>query len=67
MLFRKKNILKKINIIQNKSPHTHYTNYISCIPLVVTDSDHNFVGSQNNIFKIYIFNITITNSIKINT
>jgi len=30
----------------------------------VADLDQNLWGSQNNILKIYIFNITATNSIK---
>jgi len=30
----------------------------------VADLDQNYWGSQNNILKIYIFNITIINSIK---
>jgi len=30
----------------------------------VADLDQNYWGSQNNILKIYIFNINVTNSIK---
>jgi len=33
----------------------------------MADFHQNFWGSQNSILKIYIFNITITNSIKLNT
>jgi len=32
----------------------------------MADLHQNFWGSQNNIFKIYIFNIFVTNSIKMN-
>jgi len=31
----------------------------------MADLHQNFLGSQNNILKIYIFNIVVTNSIKI--
>jgi len=34
---------------------------------VEVDLHQNFWGSENNILKIYIFNITMTNSIKMNT
>jgi len=39
------------------------------LPLLVNMANlhQNFLGSQNNIFKIYIFNNIVTNSIKMNT
>jgi len=33
----------------------------------MADLHKNFLGVKNNILKIYIFNITVINSIKINT
>ena len=40
---------------------------ILTLVLAMADLHQNFWGSQNNILKTYIFNISVANSIKMNT